>query len=128
VLVVDAEFDGLVSMQQLLQRDGYVVLTANSLRDALEVLPAHNVVAVIADENLADSSGRELLEYLKGSSAHVARILRIAVDTPGLSARLVESGLVQQVFVKGRDNGILREAMRQVVRRIQSGRVLRTTT
>jgi len=119
VLVVDAEFDGLVSMQQLLQRDGYVVLTANSLRDAIEVLPTQNVVAVIADENLADSSGRELLQRLRSGSAHIVRILRIPVSAPEMSRQLVESGLAQHVVVKGRDNAMLREAVRQVVRRSQ---------
>ena len=81
VLVVDAEVDSLVSLQQLLQRDGYLVLTANSLRDAVEVVPTQNIVAVIADEKLADSPGLELFERIRGASAHVVRILRVPVDS-----------------------------------------------
>ena len=120
VLVVDAEVDSLVSLQQLLQRDGYLVLTANSLRDAVEVVPAQNIVAVIADEKLADSPGLELFERIRGASAHVVRILRVAADSPEATGAPVSSGLAQQVFVKERDNRKLRELVRQVVRRKQS--------
>jgi EAL domain-containing protein (putative c-di-GMP-specific phosphodiesterase class I)/CheY-like chemotaxis protein len=120
VLVVDAEVDGLVSLQQLLQRDGYLVLTANSQRDAVDVVPTQNIVAVIADEKLDDSSGRALFEQIRTSSAHVERILRVAVGSAEAGGAAVTSGLVQHVFVKDRDNGKLRELVRQVVRRKQS--------
>jgi EAL domain-containing protein (putative c-di-GMP-specific phosphodiesterase class I)/CheY-like chemotaxis protein len=120
VLVVDAEVDGLVSLQQLLQRDGYIVLTANSLHDAVEVVPTQNIVAVIADEKLADSSGRELFEQLRASSTHVERILRVAADSPEATGAVVANGLAHQVFLKDRDNRKLRELVRQVVRRKQS--------
>jgi CheY-like chemotaxis protein len=119
VLVVDAEVDGLVSLQQLLQRDGYLVLTANSLSDAVEVVPTQNIVAVIADEKLADSSGEQLFEQLRVSSAHVERILRGAADSSEAGAA-VARGLAQKVFIKGRDDRKLREFVRQVVRRKQS--------
>ena len=96
------------------------MLTANSLRDAVEVVPTQNIVAVIADERLADSSGRALFEQLRASSAHVERILRVAADSLEATGALVANGLVQQVFVKDRDNRKLRELVRQVVRRKQS--------
>jgi diguanylate cyclase (GGDEF)-like protein/PAS domain S-box-containing protein len=120
VLVVNAEVDGLVSLQQLLQRDGYLVLTANSLRDAVEVVPTQNIVAVIADESLADGSGPALLEQIRASSAHVVRILRVAAGSAEAARATAAGGLVQQVFVKDRDDRKLRELVRQVVRRKQS--------
>jgi diguanylate cyclase (GGDEF)-like protein len=117
VLVVDAELDGLVSMQQLLQRDGYQVLTASSLRDAVEVLATQHIVAVVADEDLADASGREFLGHLCRMSPRVARILRVPVDSAASAQAAVQSGVAQQVFIKGRDDAPLRDAVRQVVRR-----------
>jgi diguanylate cyclase (GGDEF)-like protein/PAS domain S-box-containing protein len=125
VLVVDAEVDGLVSLQQLLQRDGYLVLTANSLRDAVEVVPTQNIVAVIADEKLADSSGRALFETIRPTSAHVECILRVDAEAPEATRALLATGLVQHVFVKDRDNPRLRELVRQVVRRQQSAQLSR---
>ncbi|MGZ9014459.1 MAG: EAL domain-containing protein, partial [Burkholderiales bacterium] len=117
VLVVDAELDGLVSMQQLLQRDGYQVLTASSLRDAVEVLATQHIVAVVADEDLADASGREFLGHLCRMSPRVARILRVPVDSAASAQAAAQSGVAQQVFIKGRDDAPLRDAVRQVVRR-----------
>ncbi len=96
------------------------MLTANSLHDAVEVLPTQNIVAVIADEKLADSSGQQLFEQMRATSAHVERILRVAADSPEAHGAFVASGLVQQVFMKDRDNRRLREFVRQVVRRKQS--------
>jgi hypothetical protein len=50
----------------------------------------------------------------------VERILRVGAGSGEAGGAVVTSGLVQHVFVKDRDNGKLRELVRQVVRRKQS--------
>jgi diguanylate cyclase (GGDEF)-like protein/PAS domain S-box-containing protein len=119
VLVLDDDLNDLILVQQLLQRDGYQVLIATTVNDALDVLAEHNVVAVVSDQRMPGTSGVEFFARVKRSHPEVVRIMLSGVeDTASISAA-VNEGAVHKYFVKGRDEAALREAVRRAVRRSQ---------
>jgi predicted signal transduction protein with EAL and GGDEF domain/CheY-like chemotaxis protein len=119
VLVLDDELNDLILVQQLLQRDGYQVLIATTVRDALDVLASHNVVAVVADQRMPEMSGVEFLSRVKRSHPEVVRIMLSGASDVATMSAAINQGAVHKYYVKGRDDGLLREAIRRVVRRSQ---------
>jgi diguanylate cyclase (GGDEF)-like protein/PAS domain S-box-containing protein len=119
VLVLDDDIDDLILVQRLLQRDGYQVLIATTAGDALDVLASHNVVAVVSDQKMPGTSGIEFFSRVKRSHAGVERIMLSGDDDPRTIAAAINEGAVHKYYVKGRDEGALREALRRVVRRSQ---------
>jgi diguanylate cyclase (GGDEF)-like protein/PAS domain S-box-containing protein len=119
VLVLDDELNDLILVQQLLQRDGYQVLIATTIKDALDVLASHNVVAVVSDQRMPEMSGVEFLSRVKRSYPEVERIMLSGVNDAAAMAAAINQGAVHKYYVKGRDDGPLREAIRRVVRRSQ---------
>ena len=117
VLVLDDNIDDLILAQQLLQRDGYQVLIATTVKDALDVLASHNIVAVVSDQRMPGTSGVEFFSRVKRSHADVVRIMLSGVDDAQTMAAAINEGAVHKYFVKGRDEALLREAIRRVVRR-----------
>jgi DNA-binding NtrC family response regulator len=126
VLVLDDELNDLMLVQQLLQRDGYHVLIATAVKDALDVLATHNVVAVVSDQRMPEMSGVEFLSRVKRSHPEVVRIMLSGVNDAATMAAAINQGAVHKYFVKGRDDGLLREAIRRVVRRSQPPEAVRT--
>jgi two-component system NtrC family response regulator len=61
ILVVEDHADTLLAMQKLLSMSGYIVLMADSLKQAREVLRADTIDLLICDISLTDGNGLELL-------------------------------------------------------------------
>lgn len=68
VLVVDDLEQNLVAMEALLRRPGVKVLKAQSGREALELLLAHDVAVALFDVQMPEMDGFELSELVRGSS------------------------------------------------------------
>jgi diguanylate cyclase (GGDEF)-like protein/PAS domain S-box-containing protein len=120
VLVLDDDIDDLVLAQQLLQRDGYQVLTAMNVKDALDMLASHNVVAVVSDQRMPGTSGVEFFSRVKRSHPDVVRIMLSGIDDAQTMAAAINDGAVHKYYVKGRDEALLRDTVRRVVRRSQA--------
>lgn len=116
VLVVDGERDHLISLQQLLQRDGYQVLTASGVVDAVDMLARHNIALVIADE-MQDRSGVEFLRTVQKEAPQAMRIMLTPPAGPRPLTAAINDGTVQRFFVKGRDEHLLRQEVKKVMRR-----------
>lgn len=67
VLVVDDLEQNLVAMEALLRRPGVKVLKAQSGREALELLLAHDVAVALFDVQMPEMDGFELSELVRGS-------------------------------------------------------------
>jgi DNA-binding NtrC family response regulator len=106
-------------VQQLLQRDGCHVLISTNVKDALDVLTTHNVVAVISDQRMPGTSGVEFLSGVKHSHPQVVRIMLSGLNDAATMAAAINEGAVHKYFVKGRDYALLRDAVRKLVRRSQ---------
>lgn len=76
ILVVDDESGFLELMKELLEEEGYDVLTAESGERGIEVLKKKNSISVvISDQKMSGISGVELLEAVKNSDPRIIRIL-----------------------------------------------------
>jgi two-component system alkaline phosphatase synthesis response regulator PhoP len=65
ILVVDDHRDSREFLATLLKRQGFVVRTASSGKDALEMAQQQPAKVFILDENMPEMSGLELFERMK---------------------------------------------------------------
>jgi DNA-binding NtrC family response regulator len=81
LLVVDDEAGMRKSLAIMLRRDGYAVTEAAGGTEALEQLGGEVFDLVVADLNMADLSGLEVLRHVKQTNADVEVILMTAYGT-----------------------------------------------
>jgi len=65
ILAVDDEENPLALRKLILQRAGYEVVTATSVKQALQVLAAHPVDLVLSDQLMPGGTGTELARRVK---------------------------------------------------------------
>jgi signal transduction histidine kinase len=75
ILLVDDEQSVLLSMQAVLELDGYEVLVASSGQQALDVLARYSIDLLLTDLRLDDSDGLELLRALRHYSSDAVAIM-----------------------------------------------------
>jgi two-component system sensor histidine kinase/response regulator len=68
ILIVDDLEDNLLALEALLARDGYEILTAQSGRQALELLLVHDVALALLDVQMPEMDGFELAELMRGAA------------------------------------------------------------
>ena len=61
LMLLDDEENVLRSMVRLFRRDGYHVLTANSVSEAFDLLASNPVQVIVSDQRMPDMSGTEFL-------------------------------------------------------------------
>jgi DNA-binding response OmpR family regulator len=107
ILVVDDEADLLATYQRLFGRDGFRVVTAASRAAALDALARESFVALVAEAQLADGDGLDVVRAACGrmpaivvarkASSHARRVARDAgaaafvakpFETAALAARV----------------------------------------
>lgn len=74
LLLVDDEADVLDSLNRTFCRD-YSVLTANSGKEAIELLKTHNIDLIISDQRMPDISGDAVLRFAMENQPEAIRIL-----------------------------------------------------
>jgi CheY-like chemotaxis protein len=75
ILCVDDNDQDLSVMKFLLTTNGYRVLAASSGQEALELFPSAVVDLVLADQEMPQMNGRQLVERLKQMGPHVPMVL-----------------------------------------------------
>ena len=65
VLVVEDEELMRSILRQLLEDEGYNVMTADSAENALEIFPANDIAVTLTDIKMSGMDGLELLDQLK---------------------------------------------------------------
>lgn len=88
VLLVDDEFDLLACLRDVLEDEGYQVVTAQNGREALTQLDAHQVDLVVTDLMMPVMSGVDLLRHLRADPRRPD--LPTLVVSAGLNRRIVE--------------------------------------
>jgi DNA-binding response OmpR family regulator len=80
ILVVDDEKNILKLYQAELEDEGYVVVTANSGREALEIFEAENPDLVTLDILMPDIDGIQVLRQMKEKRPNIPIIMLTAYD------------------------------------------------
>jgi response regulator RpfG family c-di-GMP phosphodiesterase len=75
LLLVDDETRILSALRRTLRREGYEILTAESVAEGLRILETRKVDLVLSDQKMPGMSGLEFLEQVATRHPQVARLL-----------------------------------------------------
>ena len=81
ILVIEDELQMLENIQQNLEKEKYVVETAQTCDEALQKIGIYNYDCILLDIGLPDGNGLELLQYLKSQNLMEAVIIVSAKDS-----------------------------------------------
>jgi len=113
ILFVDDEEMALVSLTDLYDRE-FTIYTANSGREALDILKAHPEIAVIiSDQRMPEMSGVEFLTQAKKVVPEAVRMLLTAYTEMEMVIEAINKGNIYRYITKPYDAGDLRCAMLQ---------------
>jgi len=100
ILVVDDHAEVRLSLTSWLNRRGFMALEAESLEKAINQIEKHNCHVLLADLNLVEKDGLELVRHLRknGNQAHIC--IMSSLDTLIERAEEIEIAQVAQVFPK----------------------------
>jgi len=99
VLLVDDEARILSALRRSLRREGFEIVTAESAAEALRILDARRVDAIVSDQKMPGGSGLSLLAEAARRRPEVARMLitgvtdeipRDALDAAGVCALITK--------------------------------------
>jgi len=133
ILLVDDEAAILRALQRLFRREGYHILTAESGRQALDVLAnaSDPVSLIISDQRMPKMSGAEFLEQSRDIVPDAMRFLLTAYSDVDAVIASINRGEVQRYLTKPwNDQDLLlqtREAIEQVELRRENRRLLGLT-
>jgi len=100
VLFVDDEENILHSLERLLRREEYRILTATSGADGLEILKEHDVHLVVTDQRMPGMSGTEFLAKVKENYPEVIRIVLSGYTEVDSITESINKGHVYKFMLK----------------------------
>lgn len=120
VVLVDDDPLVLAVTKRVLGRFGYTVATFEDARRALSDLAYTRPFALIADLQMPDMDGSELLRLARDASPETFRLLYTGEGQIGELERALSPGLTHAVVPKADGNRLLPEALARL--RVQAGR------
>jgi EAL domain-containing protein (putative c-di-GMP-specific phosphodiesterase class I)/CheY-like chemotaxis protein len=117
LLLVDDEPNILASLQRLLRRDGYRILTAANAADGLLQLAAHEVDVIVSDQRMPQMTGVEFLRRAKQLYPDTIRIVLSGYTELESITAAINEGAIYKFLTKPWEDPLLRanieEAFRQ---------------
>ena len=92
ILVVDDETSHLESLQRIFKREGYHILTAESGKQALDLIRNHHVHLVLTDLVMPGMSGAELLKACRTVSPETEVVVMTAFGTIETAVEAMKNG------------------------------------
>jgi diguanylate cyclase (GGDEF)-like protein len=115
VLLVDDDSAYLQLLRAALKRETYELLTATSARSALEILRKELVDVVVADENMPEMSGTDLLAIVAGEFPACGRIILTGHATVDIAVRAVNKAQIGSFLLKSCDPAVIVDAFNKAV-------------
>jgi len=115
VLLVDDEERALFGLGHVLRADGYRLLFAAGPEEALRVLSAAPVEAVISDQMMPGMSGLELLAIVRDRHPGVARLMLTGCGDAALGEQARRSGVLHGFMQKPCDRREVQATVRAAV-------------
>ena len=112
LLLVDDEDRVLSSLKRALRREGWLIVTAESSREALEILESHAFDVVLSDEKMPGMSGVELLGRIAESHPSTVRLL-LTGWSEAISQEALGAAGVEKVISKPWDDVELKALLRR---------------
>lgn len=113
ILAVDDEENPLALRKLILQRAGYEVITATSVKQALQVLAAHRVDLVLSDQLMPGGTGTDLARQIKSHYPGLPVVIVSGVNEMPVDAShadLFISKLEGPVYLTQQISDVLRSA------------------
>lgn len=116
ILCVDDEIHNIEALERIF-RKSYVVLTATSGQQALEVLKEHEVAVIISDQRMPQMKGVEFLKKSMGSHPEAIRILLTGYTDMNSVIEAINTGQVYRYINKPWDVHDLQATVARAVER-----------
>ena len=113
ILVVDDEEGILKALRRLLKDLEADVITANSGKEALEILKNNQVSLIISDQRMPEMTGVELLHCSRDISPNSVRILLTGYADIETTIEAINSGAIKYYFNKPWDDEFLLSRIRE---------------
>lgn len=114
LLLVDDEERILSALRRTLRREGYEIVTANSVAAALAVLDQRHVDLVLSDFKMPGMTGLELLDEARRRQPQVARLL-ITGWSQAVSPDELAAAEVATLISKPWEDADLKHALREAL-------------
>ena len=115
VLLVDDEERILASLTRTLRREGYTLTTAQTPREALEILERESFDAVLSDHKMPGMTGVELLAKVARLQPNAGKLL-ITGWAQAVSDEEIRSIEIDAVIPKPWEDAELKDALRKALR------------
>ena len=115
LLVVDDEPRILSALERSLRREGYELLTSETVEEALRVLDARPVDAILSDQRMPGTSGLQFLAEAARRRPDAVRMLITGWTEEIPPAQLEEIG-VRALITKPWDDSKLKATLRRALR------------
>lgn len=117
LLLVDDEINILAALKRLLRRDSYQILTANSGREALELLKQNEVDVIVSDQRMPGMTGTEFFQIAKDLYPDTMRIVLSGYTELQSVTDAVNQGSIYKFLTKPWDDAQLRGHIEEAFRR-----------
>lgn len=112
LLLVDDEPNILNALKRVLRREGYRVLTADSVAEGLEQLALHKVQVIVSDQRMPAMSGIEFLGRVKDLYPDTVRMVLSGYTDLQTVTEAINRGAVYRFLTKPWEDEALREHIR----------------
>ncbi|TCT23299.1 EAL domain-containing protein [Thermomonas haemolytica] len=126
LLLLDDEENVLRSLVRLLRRDGYRLLTANSVNEAFDLLARNEVQVVVSDQRMPDMSGTEFLGRVRDMYPDTVRLALSGYTDVNTISEAVNQGAAYRFLLKPWDDAELRGHIRAAFRLAEQRRGVAT--
>lgn len=104
ILLVDDSPNILKALKRTFANEGYNLHTAESAREAMEIIKSQKIDLVIVDENMPETSGSELLSALRTFNPEIVRIMVSGMNDVNVLKNAVNKGEIYRFFNKPWDD------------------------
>ena len=109
LLLLDDEENVLRSLVRLFRRDGYTILTANSVRQAFDLLASNTVQVIVSDQRMPDMSGTEFLGRVRDLHPDTIRMVLSGYTDVTTITEAINRGAIYRFLTKPWTDEELRE-------------------
>ncbi|GHA89261.1 EAL domain-containing protein [Cognatilysobacter bugurensis] len=116
LLLLDDEENVLRSLVRLFRRDGYQILTANSVAEAFDLLASNSVQVILSDQRMPDMSGTEFLTRVRDLYPDTVRMVLSGYTDLATITEAINLGAIYRFLTKPWNDDELREHIRDAFR------------
>ncbi|RJQ52584.1 MAG: response regulator [Nitrospiraceae bacterium] len=117
ILIVDDDTAVIAAIKRSLMEEPYVVYTANSGMEGLDLLKMHKIKLVISDEKMPGMTGTEFLSTVKNMFPETVRIMLTGYASIQAAMKAVNSGEIYRFFSKPWEDIELKLSIRSAIER-----------